>query len=229
MAIASKIVKLPSRGGRWLAAVAAVICIGSDVGYFATGSAQQGLRLAPLFALIILAFWLAFWAPRIDISPTDVTVVNPFRTYRIPWSALESVENRWVLVLVTSECSNLRLGRSASTQRRLRHRGSTRLLRPARLRGRATVRAAERARRCRRSGGAADLPAACRARARRRYGCREHRHFAHPRVDAGRPWGAARRIDRHAVAALASCRYDDARRIDLHLAEGCRCAQHRMK
>lgn len=102
MAIASKIVKLPSRGGRWLAAVAAVICIGSDVGYFATGSTQQGLRLAPLFALIILAFWLAFWAPRIDISPTDVTVVNPFRTYRIPWSALESVENRWVLVLVTS-------------------------------------------------------------------------------------------------------------------------------
>jgi hypothetical protein len=101
MPAAPTMVKLHARGGRWLAGIAAVICVGSEAGYLATGSVSNGLRLAPVFALVIVVFWLIFWAPSITISESGIAVANPLRTYQVPWSVLESTESRWVLTLVT--------------------------------------------------------------------------------------------------------------------------------
>jgi hypothetical protein len=102
MEASPKSVKLPSRGGRWLAVIAAIICVGSEAGYFATGSLVQGLRLAPVFAFVIAVFWLAFWAPRIVIQASGITIVNPFRTFVLTWASVLSVETRWVLTVVTA-------------------------------------------------------------------------------------------------------------------------------
>ncbi len=56
---------------------------------------------APL-ALFGLLGWAGFWRARVEVSDGGVRVVNTLRTLDVPWPALESVEGRYGLRLVTA-------------------------------------------------------------------------------------------------------------------------------
>ena len=56
---------------------------------------------APLLAIGLLG-WAAFWMPYVEISDGEVLVRNTLRTVHVPWPAIESVEGRYGLRLVTA-------------------------------------------------------------------------------------------------------------------------------
>lgn len=49
--------------------------------------------------------WAIFWRPRLVVSEEDITVVNPWRTDVVPWSALVNVDTRFHLTLMTRDRS----------------------------------------------------------------------------------------------------------------------------
>lgn len=52
-----------------------------------------------LFAATLVA--AMFWRPRIVIDDDDVTVVNVFRTFTVPWKAIERIDTRYAATLYT--------------------------------------------------------------------------------------------------------------------------------
>ena len=56
---------------------------------------------APVLLFGVLG-WAAFWQPCVDLSDSGVTVRNTLRTIHVPWTALEAVEGRYGLRLLTS-------------------------------------------------------------------------------------------------------------------------------
>jgi hypothetical protein len=56
----------------------------------------------PWMSLFALAGWATFWRPRVVVSDAGVRLVNVSRTIDVPWPALQSIESRWALTLVTA-------------------------------------------------------------------------------------------------------------------------------
>jgi hypothetical protein len=56
---------------------------------------------APLVLFGVLG-WGAFWQPRVEVSDGGVTVVNTLRSVEVPWPAVQSVDGRYGLRLLTS-------------------------------------------------------------------------------------------------------------------------------
>jgi hypothetical protein len=56
----------------------------------------------PWMALFALAGWATFWRPCVIVSDAGVRLVNVSRTIDVPWPALQGVEARWALTLVTA-------------------------------------------------------------------------------------------------------------------------------
>lgn len=54
----------------------------------------------PMIVFAFLAWWL-FWYPRVELSPTAVTIHNPLQVIEVPWEALIDVDTRYALKLVT--------------------------------------------------------------------------------------------------------------------------------
>ncbi len=54
----------------------------------------------PLIVIAFLAWWL-FWYPRIEVSPSAVTIYNPLQVIETPWEALINVDTRFAMKLVT--------------------------------------------------------------------------------------------------------------------------------
>jgi Bacterial PH domain len=46
--------------------------------------------------------WAIFWNPRIVVDDAGVQLVNVFRSIRLPWPAIQAVDTKWALKLVTS-------------------------------------------------------------------------------------------------------------------------------
>jgi hypothetical protein len=53
-----------------------------------------------LFAATLVA--ALFWRPRIVMTDDGVTVVNVFRTFTVPWEAIERIDTRYAATLYTS-------------------------------------------------------------------------------------------------------------------------------
>lgn len=58
------------------------------------------LGFVPLAAAWLV--YLAYWRPRVRVDRDGVEFVNTLRTVHVPWSALEQVETRFALTLVTA-------------------------------------------------------------------------------------------------------------------------------
>ena len=56
---------------------------------------------APL-AMLAVVGWTVFWRPSVQVGPDGLVFVNPLRTIEAPWSAVQDVETRWVLAIVTA-------------------------------------------------------------------------------------------------------------------------------
>lgn len=94
-------VTLRPRGAQVLAVLVVAICIVAEAGFVLRGDPALLLRASPALGLTAVAAWATFWAPRIRIGPADLDLVNVFRTVRVAWPAIEDVETRWGLALVT--------------------------------------------------------------------------------------------------------------------------------
>ena len=90
------------RWGRVLAVAIAVFCVGTTlaIGFF--DSWTNAALGAPWLALFALAAWAIFWRPCVVVSDAGVRLVNVSRTIDVPWPALQGIETRWALTLVTA-------------------------------------------------------------------------------------------------------------------------------
>lgn len=88
-------------GSRILAAVVVVICGVVEASLIAYGHAEVALRATPAVLLVAVLVYAAFWAPRVELDPAEVRVINPFRSYRISWPAIREIDARWSLTLDT--------------------------------------------------------------------------------------------------------------------------------
>lgn len=87
--------------GRVLSVVIAIVGALGLGGFVVTGDWSGLARYAwPLVLLVVLAF-AAFWFPRVDVAEHEITVVNVFSTQHVPWSAIERVDTKYALTLIT--------------------------------------------------------------------------------------------------------------------------------
>jgi hypothetical protein len=63
------------------------------------GIPRDTLQFSLLAVAVVYLCWLLFWYPSVSIGPSGVTVVNPFRSYRVSWPAILDVRTRYALTL----------------------------------------------------------------------------------------------------------------------------------
>lgn len=72
------------------------------VGSAALAGVDALLTYAAPLALFGLLGWAAFWRARVEVSDGGVRVVDTLRTVDVPWPAVEGVEGRYGLRLLTA-------------------------------------------------------------------------------------------------------------------------------
>lgn len=55
----------------------------------------------PWLVLLAGSSWVLLWRPHVVVDEAMITIVNPFRTIRLPWPSVDSVETRYALTLHT--------------------------------------------------------------------------------------------------------------------------------
>ncbi len=94
-------VRMRSRATQTMGALmvlAAVLGLGSAL----VDGTDTLLQYAGPLVLFGLLGWAAFWQPYVEVSDGGVVVANTLRTVEVPWPAVESVEGRYGLRLVTA-------------------------------------------------------------------------------------------------------------------------------
>ena len=87
---------------RALAAVVIGVCALIGLGSLASEGLAAVLTVCPWMALVAGATWALYWNPRVVVNDGGVDVVNPFRTVAVPWPAIDDIDTRWALTLVTT-------------------------------------------------------------------------------------------------------------------------------
>ncbi len=87
---------------RALAAVVVGLAAVLLVWLASTAEPRDSLRYGAPVALVGLLAWLAFWRPQVEVSDGGVEVRNVWRTVHVPWPALQEVDSRLGLRLVTA-------------------------------------------------------------------------------------------------------------------------------
>lgn len=67
-----------------------------------TEDPRDTARYAAPVALVALLAWLGFWRPQVEVSDGGVELRNVWRTVHVPWPALQDVDGRLGLRLVTA-------------------------------------------------------------------------------------------------------------------------------
>jgi hypothetical protein len=88
--------------GRALTIVIAAICLAVTVWTGAADSWTDAALTVPWTALLTLACWATFWRPRVAVSDAGVELVNVTRTVFIPWPALQDIDTKWSLTVITA-------------------------------------------------------------------------------------------------------------------------------
>ena len=88
--------------GRVLTVVVASVCVAAVVFTIADGSAGDVTRALPWVVLVAGTTWAVFWRPRVEVSDGGVRIVNVTRTIDVPWPAIQDIETKWALKLVTA-------------------------------------------------------------------------------------------------------------------------------
>lgn len=87
--------------GRVITIVVAVVAVVWLVGLTEQYGFDTGLRVLPWLGLGVWACWATLWRPRVEFDDSGVTLVNVFRTIRLPWPSIQLVDTKWMLTLVT--------------------------------------------------------------------------------------------------------------------------------
>lgn len=94
-------VQLRARSTQALGAAMMALSVVGLVSVLFSG-ADTVLQFAAPLALFGVLGWGAFWRPRVVVSDGGVTVVNTLRTVEVPWPAVQSVDGRYGLRLLTA-------------------------------------------------------------------------------------------------------------------------------
>jgi hypothetical protein len=94
-------VQLRSRSAHALGAMMIAVSV-LGVATAVWGGVDTVLRFAAPLALFGVLGWGAFWRPCVEVSDGGVLVVNALRTVQVPWPAVESVDGRYGLTLLTA-------------------------------------------------------------------------------------------------------------------------------
>lgn len=92
---------LAPRFSRVVSVLVVAICAVTAVSLVQYGHLEPLLRAAPALALVSFGMYIVFWAPVVRITPAELTVVNPIRTYRVGWPAVKDISARWALTITT--------------------------------------------------------------------------------------------------------------------------------
>jgi hypothetical protein len=92
---------LRSRFGRVLVIVVWAILVAFMVSLIVELNPNSLLRDTPLILLGGFGVWLLMWSPSVTIAPSGVTVRNLLRTNDISWPAIQTIDTRFALTLLT--------------------------------------------------------------------------------------------------------------------------------
>jgi hypothetical protein len=87
---------------RALAVVAVCLSAVLVVWMALTAEPREALRYGAPVALVGTLAWLALWRPYVEVSDGGVEVRNVWRTVQVPWPALQDIDGRLGLRLVTT-------------------------------------------------------------------------------------------------------------------------------
>lgn len=88
--------------GRPLTLAIGGICVVTVVVVAGKEGIGEAARFAPWLALMTLTCWASFWRPRVTVTDAGVELVNVLRTVNIPWPAIQMIETKWALTLITA-------------------------------------------------------------------------------------------------------------------------------
>jgi hypothetical protein len=88
--------------GRALTLAIAAICLSVTVWTGVSDSWTDAALTVPWMALLTLTCWATFWRPRVAVSDAGVELVNVSRTVFVPWPALQDIDTKWALTLITA-------------------------------------------------------------------------------------------------------------------------------
>jgi hypothetical protein len=94
-------VVLRSRGSQALAVAMVGVAVLAVV-VAAIDGVDQVVAYGGPMVLFGLLGWAAFWQPHVEVSDGGVRVVNTWRTVLVPWPAVDEVEGRYGLRLLTA-------------------------------------------------------------------------------------------------------------------------------
>lgn len=88
--------------GRALTIAIGSIGVVSVIGFGLQLGLGGALRALPFFVAATGACWALFWRPAVIVDLSGVTIVNVTRTIRVPWPAIQLIDTKWSLTLVTA-------------------------------------------------------------------------------------------------------------------------------
>lgn len=90
-----------SGSSRAIAVITSMVSLSGLAGFIATadftGLARYGWGLLLAIAIAVALFWF----PQVQIAADEVTVRNIFRTFHVPWGAIQRVDTKYSLTLIT--------------------------------------------------------------------------------------------------------------------------------
>lgn len=87
--------------GRVLTVVVSMVALAGLAGFVVAGDWSGLARFGALPLLLIALVWALFWAPELRVEAHAVTVRNVFRTFSVPWTAIERIDTKYALTLYT--------------------------------------------------------------------------------------------------------------------------------
>lgn len=87
---------------RALAVVTIALCAVLLVSLALTAGVGTTLRYAAPALLVALLAWMAYWRPLVEVSDGGIELRNVWRTVQVAWPALQEVDGRLGLRLVTA-------------------------------------------------------------------------------------------------------------------------------
>ncbi|GAB2607175.1 PH domain-containing protein [Pseudactinotalea suaedae] len=92
-----------SRLAQGLAVLTALVAVAALVAFVGEeGPTALLSTLAPV-ALVVAAGWALLWNPRVELTAEGITIVNVWRTVRVPWRRFRHADTRWALSVTTDQ------------------------------------------------------------------------------------------------------------------------------
>lgn len=90
------------RFGQVMSCVIVALCVVALASSMVHDGFSALWTVGPWMALVALVMWGAYWNPKVIVDDGGVHLVNILRTVTVPWPAIEDIETKWSLTLVTA-------------------------------------------------------------------------------------------------------------------------------